>query len=228
MKLVNQSEYGRLAGISRQAVRDAINRGAIITTKDKAGKIKIDLDKKINIEYMKNFSNGQRKRGPAKTAVKKSAEKKTVKKKPAAKKQNNSGKKKAQNKNGMPSIDLPDDFEDDESRQLEKYILQCKKLDAEIKRIDVITKEKRQELISRELVSIIFSRMHSIDTTELLQLPAKISPEITAIIGVDDPAIQIKIEKLIENELYKVLDRCKKTLTREMKKVAYITEEEIA
>ena len=216
MKLVSQSEFARIGGLSRQAVYDAIKRDAIKITVDETGKKKIDLDIKKNSDYLKDFSNGQRKKKPD-IKIEKKRENKKQNKKTSEQVPEKTGKKKQQENK---IIAAEDPFEDtDETGSIGKYLLQCKKLEADIKRIDVITREKRQDLIDRELVAIVFSKMHSIDTTELLQLPAKVSPEITAAAGVDDPTIQIKIEKLLENELYKILERCKSLLNKELKKL---------
>jgi hypothetical protein len=78
-----------------------------------------------------------------------------------------------------------------------KFQLQCNKLKKETERIEIITQEKRHDLVSRENVAMIFKKLHDIDQKELLQLPAKISPEIQALTGSDNPKIQIEIELIM-------------------------------
>ena len=63
----------------------------------------------------------------------------------------------------------------------------------------------RGELIERKLVQQIFSKIYSIDKSEFCTMGAKLSPDIAAIMEVNDPAIVLRITERIDRETYKVL-----------------------
>ncbi len=210
MAFLNKSAFAKSAGVSRQNIYKMCELGHLTMRPDG----KLDTEDRTNKNYL---SKKDRPDGI------KDSDKKTVKPKQKPKKKSTKPKiqeEKIIDNNNISDIDdFPGNNDDDSEDQYDKYKLQCRKIDADIKRVNVITKEKEQGLIDRDFVSHVFRKLHAIDSRELLQLPAKTAPDITAILGVDDPTIQIQIEQLLEKEIYQLIDRCKKELNTFLKTV---------
>jgi len=207
MAFLTKSAYAKLAGVSRQNIYKMCELGHLTMRPDG----KLDTEDRTNKNYL---SKKDRPDGI------KDSDKQKVKPNIKPKKKTTKPKKQEEKIIDNDNIsDFIEDDGDDSENQFDKYKLQCKKIDADIKRVNVITKEKEQGLIDRDFVSHVFRKLHAIDSRELLQLPAKTAPDITAILGVDDPTIQIQIEQLLEKEIYQLIDRCKKELNTFLKKV---------
>lgn len=73
---------------------------------------------------------------------------------------------------------------------------------------------KRGQLIDRTLVTTVFSRLYQIDSNELRTLGAKLSPELCGKLGIEEPGAQLEVEKMIDNEVLKVLAHIKRLIDK--------------
>lgn len=65
--------------------------------------------------------------------------------------------------------------------------------------------QKRGQLIDRGLVASVFGKLYMIDTNQLRTVGAKLAPNIAGRFGAEDPAAQLEVEKIIDDEITKVL-----------------------
>ena len=168
MNLVSQSDFARMAGVTRQAIGDAIKRGAIITTQDgKRKKINIDLPE--NAHYLKDSDNCQRK-----------GETEPIQKKPEKSKQENKKEKQREVFTGrvlnppiknyeQGTLDLTD-LSDEELSSLTKHDLDRMKLKVIIEKERIKNEKERGTLIERGMVKKVFGELYLIDRNEFLQL----------------------------------------------------------
>ena len=86
------------------------------------------------------------------------------------------------------------------------------KVYAQIDKYRVQTDKERQTLIDRDLVRVILAQLSAIDVNELLTLGSNIAPDVAGICGKEKPRIILKIQKLIEERCYRVLEHRKKKI----------------
>ena len=90
---------------------------------------------------------------------------------------------------------------------------------AQIQQIRVKTEEMRKELIPRVLVQRIISKLYTIDVNEFRTLGPNLAPEIAALAGIDDSETIIKIEAIVEKEVYNILRHVKRLMDDFLKSV---------
>jgi hypothetical protein len=195
MNLTTQSALARLVGVSRQAIYDAIKNEHIPHVEQNRKK-KIDLDDPRIQNYIKgNPQRNRKKEEKPKTEPKKGSKKK---KEPAEKKSKPDIKESLELKG---EVDLS---EVDDLNTLSKYDLE------RYQKMVVIEKEKikiakdRGELIDRDLVVRIFSKIYQIDVNNFLQLSHALAPRIVqSVFKTSDPEKITETTKMIDEELYK-------------------------
>jgi hypothetical protein len=228
LNLITQAELARQLEISKQAVQDAKRRGAI-----KMVGTKVDLDSPMTKEYVaesiKRRDERREKREKTgeslpknvldqrldKPKKPKSAKKKPGPKGPRTKRAENSVKdfqasekspkrqKSAQKVNIDADIDADGMF--DTKRELEKDLLRQRKLNLELK-----TKKERGQLIDRELVKAYDAKSAAIDAQELLTLGQRISANLAAAFGKDDPKSKIKAKTIVDKEVFGAIEHKKR------------------
>lgn len=77
----------------------------------------------------------------------------------------------------------------------------------------------RGELVNRKAVSQIFNKLWSVDSSQLIPLATKISPEICSICGVEDPEVIAKVREKIDKEVWNVLGHCKRIMSDYLSKI---------
>jgi hypothetical protein len=77
--------------------------------------------------------------------------------------------------------------------------------------------KERGELIARETVKGYFGELQQIETTELLTLGEKLSPEIAALFGIDDPAAVLDVGKFIQKELSTTIEHIETKMRKFLK-----------
>lgn len=71
---------------------------------------------------------------------------------------------------------------------------------------------KRGDLIDRNLVRTVFARMYQIDAQELKMLGARLAPDVSGLLGIDDPVLVLMVEQRIEGEVMKSLNHIKRVI----------------
>jgi len=211
MALLTKSEFGKLAGVSRQRIYQMVKERNLI--EDKNGKLNTENRTNKNYLIQRDRPDG----------LKTSDEIKRVKGKKIKKKEKaepiTEGKKQVNKKNEIvkaekKSIKIIDDNDDDPDEVgNDKYELQCIKLKADIKKIDIINAEKRNDLIPRELVKKFIDQIYQIDSQEFLQLSSHLTAKICqGIFKTDNEKKLLEVAKLIDRESYKTLEHIQKKI----------------
>lgn len=208
MQLITRSDVAKRAGVKRQAIGDAVARGKLRLVGE-GRSAKIDLHDKLTQEYIlaqnaqrKETSQGKIEAGEIKTAG--SAE----------------GKREAlppENPKPLPDLQTATD---EQMRALtrndiDRYIM-LEKLQAQ----QLKNKQDRQLLIERSMIAMAFSKLYQVDSTQLKTLPTRLSPEIASITKVDQPDIILKIEEMIEKEVFRTLKHTKIIINNLFKEIA--------
>jgi len=82
----------------------------------------------------------------------------------------------------------------------------------QIHALRIKTDKERQELIDRDLVRRLFSKMYLIDTNELKTLADKLPADIAGLAGIDDQKVIMEIGERIEREVYRSLAHIKRLI----------------
>lgn len=212
MALLKLTAFAKLAGVSRPAIYKAVEKGQL--TRRKNGKL--DTKHVDNAHYLK--THGATKINPPKPVKKKQSKKKSVKK--TAKKKGNKNK----------NIDLPDlsELSNDSAESIlddisgdgiTRSAAELQKIKATIEHTVLKIKRERQELIDRSLVESLIAVISTIDTNELLTIPANVAPEIAGICGKSDNKTILKITQFLSKKTYAYLEHKKRILTDWLKRV---------
>ena len=224
---ISGAEFGRLAGVSRAAISKSLKQGKLIKTGSK-----FDTDHPTNAAYIKyrSMSPSGKSKSVKPVTKAKSPRRKTAlelkvksKSKPAPKKQPPKKKSKPESElkpaieSKQETIHLPEYTETDLSSIDDMNLLPRADLDR-LKIIEAIEasrvkKDKdRDNLIPRDLVRHIFSKIYSIDVNEFKNLGMNLAPAIAAITENDSPEVTTKINELIDKELHSILSHIKRII----------------
>ena len=105
--------------------------------------------------------------------------------------------------------------ENSSSRQgidLRKALANARKAEMEVK-------IKMKDLISRELVSHVFRKIYTIDSTEWRGLGPRIAPDIMAICEVEDPTKEVEISDMVEQQVFRTLNHVKRVINSFLEEV---------
>jgi len=80
------------------------------------------------------------------------------------------------------------------------------KIREQIMSLQLKNESLRNELVPRDTVKRVFNELYSVESTEMLSIGDRLSPEIAAMGGIDKPEIVIAIGQLIRNEVARSLD----------------------
>lgn len=209
-------KYANLVGISRVAIGKAVNQGRIIKTPKG-----IDPNNPINKYYVQVALEKQAlgRPKPPKKVVKKKKKRVAVVNggKPEEKKKIAKAVENHISENPEYDIDL-DDLEMSVLGLPPKAKADLKKIIEQVKLLELRREEKRKQLIPRDLVRNILSKMYIIENNEFKPLGTRVAPDIAAICEVDDPAKILLIDERIEAEVYKILEHMKIEINRFLKK----------
>ena len=209
MPLLNGSQFAKLIGVSRQAISKLLSQDKL-----KKSGTKFDTENPVNrayIEYRKKVvpPSGKTFESKKKPAVKKGAA--LNKKKPNKNNKLNTQKKAFAPAGKKKDIEAEIDLSlISEIGSLPRGDLERYKLISAIDTQNVKTSEIRKDLISRSLVERVFAKLYSIDSNQYKNLGMNLAPAIAAETGTDSPEITIKINELIDKELYAILSHKKR------------------
>jgi len=207
MELVSRSKVAKRAGVTRQAVGAAVVAGNLRLVGE-GRTAKIDLHDKLTQEYILD-QNAQRK--PSDQGKIQADEIKTA--------GSSQGKREALPPQGPSTLPDLQTATDEQMRALtrhdiDRYIL-LEKLTAQ----QLKNKQDRNLLISRKIVREAFGKLYQVDNTQLKTLSTRLSPEIASVTKVDAPETILKIEELIENEVFRTLKHIKLILNKTYKQM---------
>jgi len=71
---------------------------------------------------------------------------------------------------------------------------------------------KRGDLIDRVLIKSVFAQLYQVDSQQLRMLGARLAPDVSGILGIDDPTLVLMVEARIEGEVLKALTHIKRII----------------
>lgn len=173
--IVSKADFAKIYGVSRQAVSSAVKYGKLFETEDRM----IDDQDERNIDWVK-----RRKDIAAEAKKARSSKKKTEKK--------------------SPEVEIsPEEDEDPGDLSIQKLKADIR---AKVVQADLVLLKKTErmgELIERDLVDKLFSRLRAEIDSNLLDLPVRSSERIYALFksGKKAKDIQKYLEKEIERSI---------------------------
>lgn len=187
--LVNQSEFARLSGVSRQSVAKCVKSGDI----HKRPNGKIDTNHPINKEYM------ERDRSDKDT----SPEKQLPGKAPVSKAQ--------QTPQEAPHDEIKEEdlLNPSNVNVTTKDALAKLKTIRQIRDLELNNQIKRERLIDRNLIRAVLSKKYEIDMASYLTIKDKLMPDLAAIFEVNDPEKVLEAGERMDDELWKILNHTK-------------------
>jgi hypothetical protein len=203
---LSQKKFAAYCGVVPSAVIRARREGRAIRTQRG-----YDPEHPTNKYYYESTRERREARAKKSQTETKSKSKSKSRKKTTPKKNKPTAKKETVTKTEQihaPEIDLNGSA----ALTLDKYQADTIKRLEEIKKLQLERYQKRNQLVPRELVQRVLSRLYMIDVNEMRRLGDRIAPEVAAITGTDDPATVIAINKLIEKETFKTLKHIQRTL----------------
>lgn len=234
---INQNQFAKLVGKSRQAISQLIQKEVIPITK-KNGKRVIDLSNKEVKAYINSVKerteNNIKKTIPVKEVKPKELEKiKSIKDK---KQKNikiydlsnlptspNTEKERQKEKEIFNKIvarlDAGENLKASEIIFLPKVTVEKIKLYEMTKQITQKRKQERGELVSRKFIRVTLGKLFEIHINEFLTLKSKVIPDIAGVFGSTDDTKKLKAEKIIDGELWEVLKHIKMEFNKYLEKV---------
>jgi hypothetical protein len=228
---LSQSEFSKLAGVSRAAIGKAVKFKKLSLNKNK----KIDPKHKLSVSYIKQ----QKQKGKSKSDSKKldskiikarnnliSKQSKKTTKKPSSKTGKN--KKKPDDSeepdvnkiiNEIGKVTEQDRIRDPGLKYLTKAELERQKIIEDILQRQIKNDKDREKLIDRDFVKRMFLELYNIDVNEFLQLPALLSSKVCTIFKDDDPKKIMQLNETIEKELYRSQKHIKKEIDKFLEKM---------
>jgi hypothetical protein len=185
MDLVTQKEFADMVGVQKQTIATQIKRGTIRKYKKTT---KINLDDPIIKSYLATRGRKVSYKSDAKVVAK-------------SKKSDNNDK-----------VFKEEVVQDSSDNGIKKLYWEAERIKQAAIKLETDQKKARGNLIKRSLVQRVFAKLYTVDTNELLPLKDRLSPEIAALVGVDDPELILKINKRIEKEIYKSLKHIKRLM----------------
>lgn len=185
---MTKSEFSRYSGVARPSIYKAIDKNRLVTTKTG----KLDVTNQINADFVLAHSG------------------KTVTPPPEPKKPTKKVSKRRppiQNAETFDLNNLPRDLETLSASSANKL-----KTIEQIRQYQVKTDEMRKELVKRDTVRAVFSKLYMIDVNQWRTLGPAVAPELAAIAGTDDEETILRMANEIEKEVFKILKQCKRLL----------------
>jgi hypothetical protein len=208
MAWVNQTEFARLAGVSKPAITKAVRLGRVV----KVDKLGIDTEHPTNDQYLKSQNVARQKSRRDKKAPKR------PKKLPPASNKAISIEE-LENFAVGDQIEISESYDLNGNQMIDRATAERLKIIEQARAMQIKREQMRGELVDRKTVSRIMNMLYKIDTGELKPLGDTLAPEIAAICGVDDDEIKHQINERIEKEIYKTLEHIKRRINDGLKMI---------
>lgn len=202
--MISGSELARRTGITRQAIHNQAKAGHIPFTLDEKGRPRFDDTDPAILEYI-NTAKPQRRSSGGKSA-------------------SGAGENADRSEFG-PEIDGESDIRSTSSRKKgkrswksdnsggEAYMnAERRKMIAAADMAELRAAEKRRELVSLESVKRVFAASYAIDSSQLLTLGERISNDLAAAFGIDDPEKALLSKEIIDLSVRGAIDQSKKLM----------------
>jgi hypothetical protein len=192
---VSQTELASRLQVSRQAINKAIREGKLI--KHGSGRSAyIDMKCPLTKAYIKNGTDSRFRPGKAK-------------KKPAPRKPGTKPKAPEPTAEQEKSSGPSDEYQESLSFMKEKVSTDRRKKEQEIEKLTLHNRERRGELIEREVVQMFINKLYEIDNGQWKTLGLKIASDVAAEFGTDDDVVIRKACDVIDREVLRVLKQIK-------------------
>jgi hypothetical protein len=106
------------------------------------------------------------------------------------------------------------EYEMERVKEHERIIFEAKqrKAEAEAERIKIENEMRRGELVSREEVKQAWGRMCAVVTSQIHPVGIKLAPQVCAAVDAVDPESRLKVQALIDKEIYAACENVKREL----------------
>ncbi len=200
-KFVNGAELGRMVGVTKQAIFLARKKGSLVQRPDN----RFDVTNPVNLDYIRAARERLR--------IKKQQKKLDLKADIDPRKSDQL----VTDSESAPV--LPDKKSAISAKQQGRVLVFSNEIDrAEAERRKTIEQVEalriknyrdRSRLLDRKLVERVFDLLYQIDVNRFRMLPARIASPISAAAQIDDTTVMVKIEEIINTEVFKVLAEIK-------------------
>jgi hypothetical protein len=211
VNLIKKAKLADGLQISRQAISDAVRRGALAQVE---GRIDLDApDTKAYIaavERRKDITFNPVARPQARSRYKKRTT--LARGKPVGTELTEISS------SGTRMGDMTLDVEPD-AVVLSRAQLERLKVAESVIKMRVETKAKRQELVSREITAGVFAELASVDTSEFHPLADKISVDVAAKCGVEDEEVILEVKKIINKHVFRALKHRQRLMDDYLQKI---------
>jgi hypothetical protein len=209
---ITQAELASRLGISRQAVCCAKREGRL--GMDESGR-RVDLDSEATKYYVARALERLADKGGKVEAAEALAQRRRAvdaqrKKPPPVEKSEPKKKKKKAVKKGRSLEEL---------RDLDKHELDKLKTISIILEKQQKTEIVRRELVERESVAALFSRLYTIHISEFHGLGGKIAADVAAHFKLDDAKSKIATKKIIDDNVFHALKHIQAKITRHLEEL---------
>lgn len=207
MPKLSAQHFAEKAGVTRQTIYNQIKAGALFLGDDK----KLDLDIPENLQYLRDRGVSLDDMKPPEKKPSTPRPKKSRSKPPAKPKSKAPAAPPAE----LPGVDAEEVLARLSSLDIRNLtpadVGKVARLESALK-TRVEREHKRGLLIDRAAVQTVFGRLYMIDSNELRTLGSKLAPEISGMLGAEDPEKVLAVEKRIDDEVLKSLAHIKRVL----------------
>jgi len=193
MELISPAKFSRKLGVSRAAISSAIKRGALRTVPD-GKRPKIDLHDKLTIDYMRD-KNAQRTGTPTEATSSSSTS--------DTDKRGNGSKADSGDNDLINQGEIPGAGPSPVEAKTERILTQNA-------REKINLAKEMGLLIEKDMVDKLFDKLYAILLNHFHPAGDRLSPVLCDVAGVTDPAVRIKMKKIIDEEVTRGLREFKR------------------
>lgn len=201
MKKISQSQFARECGLAVSQIAQVINRGDLEATQE-GRNVYLDLTHPKTRAFLERYANRdfQKRKRKNGNGNQQNGDNSCM----SIDEQSALGRKLKQ----MLGVDASlDDF----NNLSEAFTNKLKTL-GQIQDLQIRTGKVRKQLVDRDTVAKMFSKIYTIDVNEFRMLGRTLAPELASIASVDDPATVVKMTEKIDEEVFQILEHVKELL----------------
>jgi len=222
MRYVSIAAAAREAGISRQAMHQAVRREAVPVD----DRNMIDLDNDVVRAWI--AKRNRVKPGKQSDAVKSARQRAPAAQKPDTKPVETPPPV-AAGADPEPYDPVPESkpYAPVSAEKLAAYDISDRKKLADAIKVEMANAQTRGELVRQESVREVINKLWTVDTTQWTQIGSRIAPDVAGALGVDDPEAEIRVRKIIDEAVYSVMANTQKIIERWLSDEVIITPDEL-
>jgi hypothetical protein len=217
LELITRAKLAERVGVTRQAIGDAVKNGRLrLVGEGRAAKI--DLHDSLTKDYIFNTNAQRKEKAPERSQQPQGTQKplpgdsrpvREIKMPPAI----------SEDLPGATQLPRLEDMTDEQMRALSRTDLDRLEGIEKIRDKKIKNDQARNVLIARSFVAHHMSKVFQVDSTELLTLPTRLSPDIASLTKTDKPDTILEIERLIEEQIFRSLNHKKKIINEFLEQV---------